>query len=45
MKKWIKKYRVDVGLFEDFEEFIGHMLDHFQDVPLEHFNSCNILQD
>ena len=45
MKKWMKKHRVDVGLFKDFGGFIRHMLDNFQDVPLEHFNSCNILQD
>jgi len=45
MKKWMKRHRADAGLFEDFGGFIGHMLDEFEDMPLAHFNSCNILQD
>jgi len=45
MKKWMKKHREDAKLFEDFGEFIGNMLDQFEDSPLNHFNSCNILQD
>ena len=32
----------DAKLFENFGEFIGYMLDQ---LTLNHFNSCNILQD
>ena len=45
MKKWMKKHQEDAKLFEDFGEFIESMLDQFEDSPLNHFNSCNILQD
>jgi hypothetical protein len=45
MKKWIKKHREDAKLFENFGEFIRYMLDQFEDLPLNHFNNCNILQD
>ena len=45
MKKWMQKNRAKTVLFEDFGEFIEHMLEHFEDVPLHHFYSCYILYD
>jgi hypothetical protein len=43
MKKWIQKHRAEAVDFSDFGGFIGHTLEAFEDMPLNHFRSCNII--
>ena len=43
MKKQMQKYKTEAEGFSDFGGFIEYILEAFEDRPLNHFHSCNII--